>query len=84
VHEELLRKFFHLQTVPCTVGEITLTGSSTQRVGMVRICTAGTWGKICGGLVDSSLAKVICTQLGFSPYGMTFFRHICDCTVISL
>lgn len=84
VPEELLRKFFHLQTVPCTDGEITLTGSSTQRAGMVRICTAGTWGKICEGSVDSNLAKVICSQLGFSPYGMTFLRHIFDCNVISL
>ena len=53
-----------------------LTGSLTQRAGMVRVCTNGTWSKICGGLVDNNLANVICSQLGFSTYGMTFM--ICD------
>lgn len=74
MHEELLGNLsFYLQPVPCTDGQVALSGAATQRVGMVRVCTAESWGKICGGSVDNNLAKVVCSQLGFPAYGKIFY-----------
>ena len=33
------------------------------------MCVNGTWGKVCGGEMNSTFASVVCRQLGFSPYG---------------
>ena len=44
----------------------------SNRLGKVRVCINGTWSKICGygnSVVDDNLASVICSELGYSPYG---------------
>ena len=40
--------------------------------GLVRYCVNGTWSHLCGDThskVDNNLASVICSELGYSPYG---------------
>ena len=42
--------------------------------GNLHVCINGTctWSKICGygnSVVDDNLASVICSELGYSPYG---------------
>ncbi len=44
--------------------------------GNVEICHGNTWGTVCNGLWGTNEADVVCTQLGYQPYGES-------CTVIS-
>ena len=56
----------------CTDGEMSLYSSISSRYGNVRVCINDTWSKICGygnSVVDDNLASVICSELGYSPYG---------------
>ena len=55
---------------PCTHGEVELFGSPVTRVGIVLVCINGTWGKVCNGDRDNYFASIVCSQLGFSPYGI--------------
>ena len=58
--------------VPCTDGDVGLYSGVSSRHGNVRICINSTWSKICGygnSVVDDNLASVICSELGYSPYG---------------
>ena len=58
--------------VPCTDGEMSLYSGVSSHHGNVRVCINGTWSKICGygnSVVDDNLASVICSELGYSPYG---------------
>ena len=40
------------------------------RVGRVEICVGGRYGTICIDSWDNMDASVVCTQIGFSPYGI--------------
>ena len=56
----------------CTDGDMSLYSGVSTRHGNVRVCINGTWSKICGygnSVVDDNLASVICSELGYSPYG---------------
>ena len=56
----------------CTDGEMSLYSGVSIRYGNVRVCINGTWSKICGygnSVVDDNLASVICSEVGYSPYG---------------
>ena len=56
----------------CTDSEMTLYCGVSSRHGNVLVCINGTWSKICGygnSVVDDNLASVICSELGYSPYG---------------
>ena len=57
-------------TVPCNNGDVRLYGSSVDRAGVVHVCVNGTWGKVCGGEHSPEFASIVCSQLGYSPYGM--------------
>ena len=57
---------------PCTDGEMSLYSGVSSRHGNVHICINGIWSKICGYsnfVVDDNFASVICSELGYSPYG---------------
>ncbi len=53
----------------CIDGTIKLSGSSVDHAGMVIICINGTWGRVCGGEMDTHFAAITCAQLGYSPNG---------------
>ena len=53
----------------CTDGKVRLQGSSNVLVGRVEVCVNGTWTTICNEHWDDNDARVICQQLGHSPYG---------------
>ena len=49
---------------------MSLYSGVSSRHGNVRVCINGTWSKICGYRnSDANLASVICSELGYSPYG---------------
>ena len=57
----------------CTDGKIQLAHGISNRHGNVHMCVNSTWSQLCGygnSLVDSHLASVVCSELGYSPYGM--------------
>ena len=57
-------------TAPCSNGDVRLHGSPINRAGVVHVCINGTWGKVCGGEHNPEFASIVCSQLGYSPYGM--------------
>ena len=45
--------------------------------GRIEVCVGGRYGTISDTNWDNEDASVICSQLGFSPYGLHFQQHIC-------
>ena len=68
-------------SVPCTSGDVQLFGSPVARAGIVRVCVNGLWDKVCGGESDPHLASIVCSQLGYSPYGMYQQVLAISCTI---
>lgn len=46
-----------------------MRNSNYDTLGRVDVCINGTWGKICASNFDINDAKVVCAQLGYTPYG---------------
>ena len=56
----------------CTDGEVELYSAISTLHGNIHVCINGTWSKVCGqgnSVVDNNLASVVCTEIGYSPYG---------------
>ena len=71
--------YFPFTVAPCTDDKIELYNGLSNRHGTVRVCVNGTWVKICGygdAVIDNNLASVVCTSIGFSPYGKNFICYI--------
>lgn len=52
-------------------------------LGEVQICLSSTFGSVCDTAWDNRAASVVCTQLGYSPYGnlSPIIEYINDCFV---
>ena len=59
-------KIFILSPLGCTTGIVRLAGSSYTNRGRVELCVNNTWGTVCDDVFDSSDARVVCNQLGYS------------------
>ena len=53
----------------CEHGSIRLEGANSSSTHRVVMCINGIWGTVCSDFLDNNDASVICTQLGYSPYG---------------
>lgn len=57
----------------CTSGQVRLKDGGSQRRGNVQVCVNDTWWEVCGqgnSRADTSLASVVCSELGYSSYGI--------------
>ena len=68
---------------PCSNGDIRLGDGALLR-GRVEICINGTWGTICDHHWTQQEASVVCSHLGYSPYGIRGRGHVSIVTIISL
>ena len=55
--------------VPCTDGVVRL-GDGNTLSGRVEVCVNGSWSTVCDHQWTDTEAAVVCSQLGYSPYGM--------------
>uniref|UniRef100_A0A1X7T7Q6 Uncharacterized protein n=1 Tax=Amphimedon queenslandica TaxID=400682 RepID=A0A1X7T7Q6_AMPQE len=53
----------------CMHGTIRLKESTNYLIGEVEVCIRGVWSTVCGEEWDDRDAKVVCRQIGLSPYG---------------
>lgn len=69
---------------PCSDGEIRTSGRAgslitgvTGTVAQLQFCVNGVFVAVCNPFWDNTEARVLCQQLGFSPYGRfsTFNSH---------
>ena len=56
----------------CSEGKVQLIGPSSAFAGRVEICIGSMWTTVCDDFWDGQDASVLCSQLGYSPYGMLF------------
>lgn len=57
----------------CTNDAVKLTGSYHEHVGRVEVCVENVWTTLCDHTWDTLDAKVVCRELGFSPYGIFYY-----------
>lgn len=57
--------FIVLIAYPCVDGALRLAGGSTEREGLLELCTAGQWQAVCGTGFSSSNANDVCSYLGY-------------------
>ena len=54
----------------CTTGDVHLAGGHRNNRGRVEICYQSHWGTVCDDGWSSTDARVVCNQLGYSPFGI--------------
>ena len=55
--------------------------ASSSYLGHVRVCINGTWSLICAQSqtrLDTNLSSVLCSSLGYSPYGNGVSNYYCS------
>ena len=52
--------------LPCTNGDVYLTGGLTGSEGTVQFCYNNEFGTVCDDLWDGNDASVVCKMLGYS------------------
>ena len=66
-----LYSYYMFIIVPCNNSDVRLSGSgSGNSYGRVEVCVNGVWTTICSDFFDYEDASVVCSQLGYSPYGI--------------
>ena len=63
---------------PCSETSIRLVPGPDY--GRVEVCINSTWGTVCDDFWDNNDASVVCSQLGYSKYGLFYHNLLCDMT----
>lgn len=58
-----------IHVAKCVNGTVRLKGGDFT-YGRVEVCINGLWGTVCSDYWDYKDASVVCSQLGFSPFGI--------------
>ena len=58
----------------CFHGRARVRGSSSEMVGRIEVCIQEKWRTICSNQWKEEDARVLCHQLGFSVYGLLYWR----------
>ena len=65
-----LTSLIELVNASCATGDVHLVDSHRVNRGRVEICYQGQWGTVCDDGWSSTDARVVCSQLGYSPFGI--------------
>ena len=58
----------------CATGDVRLADGHRDNRGRVEICYQSQWGTVCDDGWSSTDARVVCNQLGYSPFGITLYQ----------
>ena len=61
----------------CATGDVRLADDRRGNRGRVEICYQGQWGTVCDDGWSSTDARVVCNQLGYSPFGILLYQNQC-------
>ena len=52
----------------CDDGDVRLVDGPNPNEGRVEVCIGGVWGTVCSRLWETTDARVVCGQLGYSNF----------------